>query len=109
MSLPLKNQELRYSQMEKHAYAVVRALRNFRFYVLHSHSIIYVPDPIVKSILTQQDVGYNNRGVWIDKVKECDLEIKPTKLVRGNSLCKAIEKDQQCKDEDIPKVLMVSL
>lgn len=44
MSIPLKNQELRYSQMEKHAYAVVRALKNFRFYVLHSHSIIYVPD-----------------------------------------------------------------
>ena len=36
-SIPLKNQELKYSQMEKHAYAVVRALKNFRFYIFHSH------------------------------------------------------------------------
>ena len=52
MSVPLKNQELKYSHMEKHAYAVVKALKNFRFYILHSHSVIYVPDVAVKSILT---------------------------------------------------------
>ena len=42
MSIPLKNQELRYSQMEKHVYAMVRALEYFGFYVLHSHSVIYL-------------------------------------------------------------------
>lgn len=94
MSMPLKNQELKYSQIEKHAYAVVKALKFFRFYILHSHSVIHVPDVAVKSVLTQQDVGCNNRGVWIAKVKEYDIDIKPTKLVRGNSLCKAIAEDQ---------------
>ena len=94
MSIPLKNQELRYSQMEKHAYVVVRALKNFKFYVLNSHSIIYVPNLAVKSILTQQEVGCNNRGVWIVKVQEYDIEIKPAKLVRGNALCKALAKNQ---------------
>ena len=29
MSIPLKNHELKYSQIEKHAYAVVRTLKNF--------------------------------------------------------------------------------
>ena len=109
MSIPLKNQELRYSQMEKHAYAMVRDLKFFRFYVFHSHSKIYVPDPAVKSILTQQEVGCNNRGVWIEKVQEYDIEIKPTKLVRGNALCKSLAQDQKFKEEDTPKVLMVSL
>ena len=62
MSMPLKNQELKYSHMEKHAYAVVKALKFFRFYILHSHSVIHVPDVAVKSILTQQEVGCNHRG-----------------------------------------------
>ena len=109
MNMPLKNQELRYSQMEKHAYAVVRALKNFRFYILHSHSVIYVSDFVVKGILTQQEVGCNNRGAWIEKFQEFDIEIKPKKLVRGNALCKALEKDQKIEEDNTPKVLMVSL
>lgn len=95
--------------MEKHTYEVVRALKNFRFYVFHSHSMIHVPDSIVKKILTQQDVGCNNRGAWIAKVQEYDIEVKPTKLVRGNELCKAMEKDQQDEKKDTPRVLMVDL
>ena len=109
MSMPLNNKESRYSQMEKHVYAVVRALKNFRFYILHSHSMIYVPDSAFKSILTQQEVGCNNRGAWITKFQEYDIEIKPTKLVRGNAICKALAEDQQVEEEDTSKVIMVSL
>lgn len=109
MSIPLKNQELRYIQMEKHAYAMVRALKNFRFYILHSHSVIYVPYFVVKSILTQQEVGCNNRGAWIEKVQDYDNKIKPTRIVRGNILCKALVEDQQVGEEDTLKVIMVSL
>ena len=69
MSIPLKNQELRYSQIENHAYAIVRALKKFWCYVLHSHSIIYVPNPVVKNILIQQEVDCNNRGFCIAKVQ----------------------------------------
>ena len=52
MSVPLKNHELKYSQIEKNAFAVVKALKNSCFYILHSHSIVYVPDVPVKSVLT---------------------------------------------------------
>lgn len=31
---------------------------------------------------------------WVSKVQEFDLEIKPTKLVRGQALCKLIIEDQ---------------
>lgn len=34
MSIPLKNHEPKYSQIEKHAFAVVKALKNFRFLYL---------------------------------------------------------------------------
>ena len=71
--------------------------------------MIYVSNPAVKRILLEQEVGCNNRRVWIAKVQEYDIEIKPTKLIRGNALCKALAKDQQVKEEDTPKVLMVSL
>ena len=50
MSMSLTNQELRYSQMDKQAYVVVRALKTFRSYIFHSHSIIHVPNSAVKSI-----------------------------------------------------------
>ena len=52
MSIPLKNHELKYSYIEKHAFRVVKVLKIFWFYILHSHSIVYVLDVAVKSVLT---------------------------------------------------------
>jgi hypothetical protein len=52
MSTLFKYQEFRYSQMENFAYTVVRAMKNFRFYVLHSHSFVYILNYGVKYILT---------------------------------------------------------
>ena len=98
MSIPLKNYEMRYSQIEKQAFAMVKALKSFKFYILHSHSIVYVLDVVVESILTQWDVGCNNRGAWIAKTHEYDIEIKPKKLIRGNSLCRAIARMKQMKN-----------
>ncbi|XP_057863758.2 uncharacterized protein LOC131071814 [Cryptomeria japonica] len=47
MSIPLKKHELKYSQIEKHAYAVVKAVKQFRYYILHSHAIVFVPNFVV--------------------------------------------------------------
>ena len=52
MSCPLKGHELKYNQMEKHAYVVVKAVKHFRFYILNSHIIALVPNTTVKTILT---------------------------------------------------------
>lgn len=110
MSTPLKEHELRYSKMEKHTYAVLRSLKTFRFYVLYSHSIVYVPDSSVKSILTQQEIGCNTRGALIEKVQEYDINLKPTKLMWRNGLCKIIIENQDLSQEDEPsRALMVSL
>ncbi|KAH9294676.1 hypothetical protein KI387_038264, partial [Taxus chinensis] len=79
MSSPLKPHELKMTQLEKHAFAVVKAVKNFRYYILNSHTVVLVPDTAVKSILTQQELG-SLRGNWIAKVQEYDLDIKPTKL-----------------------------
>lgn len=51
MSIPLKKHELNYSLIEKKAFAIVKVVKKFCFYIIHSHSTIYVPNAIVKSIL----------------------------------------------------------
>ena len=72
--------------MEKQALALVKALKYFRVYILHSHIIAFVPHTVVKEILSQDlDV---KRGKWIANILEYDLEIRPTKLVKGKGLSK---------------------
>jgi hypothetical protein len=81
----LRDVELRYDIMEKQAYAMMKALKAFRTYVLHSKVIAYVPTSSVKDILVQSD-NDGKRGRWLDKIQEFDLEIKPTRLVKGKGL-----------------------
>jgi hypothetical protein len=81
----LRDAEIRYEIMEKHDYALVKALKYFRVYVLHSKVIAYVPSASVKDILVQPDID-GRRGRWIARILEFDLEIKPTKLVKGKGL-----------------------
>ena len=50
-SKALRDAKLRYEIMEKKAYALVKALKAFRFYALHSKIIAYVPSASVKDIL----------------------------------------------------------
>jgi hypothetical protein len=71
--------------MEKQAYALVKALKEFRTYIFHSCIIAYVPSNYVKDILTQPDPE-GIRGKWITVMLEYDLEIKTTKLIKGQGL-----------------------
>ena len=78
--------------MEKQAYSLVKALKFFRIYVLHSKVISYVPNVVVKDVLTQPD-SKGKRGKWIAKIMEYDVEITlstPTKLVKGQGLAKLL-------------------
>ena len=55
MSRALQHSELKYTTMEKQAYALVKSLKHFRTYVGYSKIIGYVPHPAVKDIMSQQD------------------------------------------------------
>jgi hypothetical protein len=81
-SKTLRDAELKYDIMEKHAYALVKALKYFRVYVLHSKIISYVPSNNVKDMLVQPD-NEGKRGKWIENLLEYDVELKPTKLIKG--------------------------
>jgi hypothetical protein len=85
MSKALQNSELNYTIMEKQSYALVKFLKHFWVYVGYSKVVGYVPHPAVKDILAQQDC-LGVRGKWVSKIQEYDLEIKPTKLIKGQGL-----------------------
>ena len=55
-SKALRDGELKYDIIEKQEYALIKSLKYFRVYALHSHIIAYVPSNVVKSILTQPDL-----------------------------------------------------
>ena len=86
-SKTLRDSELKYSILEKQAYALVKSLKFFRIYVLHSKVISYVPNVVVKDVLTQPD-SEGKRGRWIAKIMEYDVDIKSTKVVKGKGLAK---------------------
>jgi hypothetical protein len=88
-SRALRDAEVKYDIMEKQAYALVKSLKAFRIYVLHSRVIAYVPSAVVKDILIQPDID-GRRSKWIAKILEFDLEIKPTKMVKGQGLAKLL-------------------
>jgi hypothetical protein len=81
-SRALRDAEIKYDIMEKHAYDLVEDLKDFIFYVLHSKFIAYVPFASMKEIFIHPDID-RRRSKWISKILEFDLEIKPTKLVKG--------------------------
>jgi hypothetical protein len=88
-SRELRDVELKYDIMDKKAYALVKYLKYFRVYVLHSRFIAYVPSTSIKEILIHPDID-GKRSKWIAKILEFDLEIKPTKLVKGQGLAKLL-------------------
>jgi len=73
--------------MEKQALALVKAIKDFRVYILYSHIVAYVPNCVVKDILTHEDPD-RKRGKWIVTILEYDIEIKHTNLIKGQGLAK---------------------
>jgi hypothetical protein len=84
-SKSLRDMALNYKIMEKQDFALVKAIRYFRVYIIHSHTIAYILNIVVKDILTRDNPD-GRRGKWISIILECDIEIKPTKLIKGQGL-----------------------
>ena len=61
-------------------------MKHFQPYLLRSHTKIIVPHSLVGYLLIQKELR-DRRGNWLAYLQEYDLEIKPTKLVKGQGLC----------------------
>ena len=91
-SKTLRNDELKYDPIKKQAYALIKSLKSFRNYILHTKVISYVPSTSVKDVLTQTDID-GKRAKWIAKLIEFDIEVNPTKLVKGQGLAKLMAEE----------------
>ena len=78
----LRDEELNYDIMDKHEYDLFMSLKDFRFYILMSHIIFDVPSNVVKDILTHPD-PQGNITKWIVVLLEYEIEINPTKFIKG--------------------------
>ena len=95
----LRDVEVRYDIIEKQAYYLIKSLKAFRIYILHSKIIAYVPFATIKDVLTQPDAD-GRRAKWIAKLIEFNIELNPTKLVRGQGLAKLLA-EENCRSLDI--------
>lgn len=82
LSRTIRDAAFKYNIIKKQALALVKALKEFWVYILHSHILAYVPNAAVKDFLVQTDPE-GRRGKWIEALLEYDVEINPTKLIKG--------------------------
>jgi len=78
----IRNVASKYNIIEKEALALVKALKDFWVYILHSHILAYIPNVAIKDVFVQT-YPEGRRGKWIGVFLEYDLEIKPIKLIKG--------------------------
>ena len=83
----LQGIELNYPTIDKQAFVVFKFVKHFRPYLLRTHTKVIVPHTVVRSLLIQKYLG-DRRGNWMTTLQEYDLEIKPSKLMNGQGLCK---------------------
>ena len=57
-------------------------MKSFRVYILRDKVLAYVPSGAIKDVLIELDID-GKRAKWIAKLIEFDIEVKPTKLVKG--------------------------
>ena len=91
----LMDVELKYNLVKKQPYALVKALNSFQIYVLHSKVIDFMPNITVKDVLLQPDID-GRRGISLTNILEFYIEIRPTKLIKGQGLAHLME-ESNCR------------
>eukprot|EP00253_Pinus_taeda_P014621 PITA_14621 len=85
----LQGTELNYSEVEKQAFVVFKAIKHFRPFLLKAHTKVIVPFSAVRQLQVQRELG-EKRENWVTALQEYDLDIRPTKIVKGQGFCKLL-------------------
>ena len=64
MTTGLQGAEFNYPTIDKQDYAVFKAVKKFRPYILKNHTKVIVPHPAVRSLFVQNELG-ERRGNWV--------------------------------------------
>jgi hypothetical protein len=84
-SQSLSDDEFKYSFIEKHVVALVKAVEKFRPYILGKHTLVKVPLPAVKFCLSQTYLS-GKLAHWLVKIQEHDLNILTYTTIKGHDL-----------------------
>eukprot|EP00253_Pinus_taeda_P029625 PITA_29625 len=101
----LQGAELNYSDVEKQAYVVFKAIKYFRPFLLKTHTKIIVPFPAIRNLLVQKDVG-EKRANWVATLQEYDIEIKPANIVKCQGFCKMLVEASRISENPYVEVQM---
>ena len=89
----MQGDKLNYPTVDKHTYAVFKAVKQFRPYILKNHTKVIVPHPAIRSLFVQKELG-ERRGNWVTPLQEYNLEFKLVAIVKGQGLCKLMTEGQ---------------
>ena len=99
MRIGLQGAELNYPAVDKQAYVVFKAVKQFRPYILKNRTKVIVPHPTNRNPFVQKELG-ERRGNWVTALQEYDLEFKSATIVKGQGLCKLMAESQDNEEND---------
>lgn len=85
----MQGAELNYSDVEKQAFVVFKSIKQFKYFLLKTHTKVIVPFSAVRNMLIQSDV-WEKRANRVTSLQEYDIEIRPEKIVKGQGFCRML-------------------
>ena len=90
---------MNYPAIDKQAYAVFKAVKQFKPCILKNKTKVIVPHPTVRILFVQKELG-ERRGNWVTNLQEYDLEFKLATIIKGQGICMLIVVSKNNEDED---------
>jgi hypothetical protein len=82
MSQRLSYDEFKYSYIKKHAFSLVKAVEKFRHFILGKHTLVKVPFPAIKFLISQTYLS-EKLAHLLAKIEDHDLTIMTSKTIKG--------------------------
>jgi hypothetical protein len=82
MSQSLYDDELKYTLIEKHTYALVKAIEKFHHFILGKHTRVKVFFLAVNIVLSQAHLSRKITH-WLTKIQEHDFTITTSNTIKG--------------------------
>lgn len=99
-SQTMNNYEEKYTFIEKEVLAILKSLNKLKHYIAQNKVLVLTIHLNVRSYIMQGEIGEGRPG-WISKIRKYDVEIRPTKLIRGKALCNQLTKEKMLDKEII--------
>jgi hypothetical protein len=94
----LSDDEFKYSYIEKHVFSLVKAIEKFRHFILGKHTLVKVPLPVVKFLLSRTYLS-GKIAHWLTNIQEHDLTIMTSKTIKGRDLSLHLSQHAEASEE----------